>query len=33
MKMAAREMNLLFATVAVLLVAGTYLALEPKIQE
>lgn len=33
MKMAAREMNLLFATLAVVLLAGTYLALEPAFQE
>ena len=33
MKIAAREMNLLFATLAVVLLALTYLALEPKLQE
>ena len=33
MKIAAREMNLLFATLAVVLLAMTYLALEPKLQE
>ena len=33
MKMAARELNLLSATLAILLLALTYLALEPKFQE
>ena len=33
MKIAARELNLLFATLAVVLLAGTYLALEPKLKE
>ena len=33
MKIAPREMNLLFATLAVVLLAGTYLALEPHIKE
>lgn len=33
MKIAPRELNLLSATLAVVLLAGTYLALEPKFQE
>ena len=33
MKIAARELNLLGVTLAVVLLAGTYLALEPKIEE
>ena len=33
MKIAPREMNLLFATLAVVLLAGTYLALEPHVKE
>jgi hypothetical protein len=33
MKIAARELNLLFATLAVVLLAGTYLVLEPHIDE